>query len=111
MVLHDIDSNSTWVEALKNRTEGEMIICRTRALACMKICGITHTHQVPENEASSAYKETMQNSGMTYQLVPSEKHRRNLAEKVIQTWREHFIGVLCGTAASFLMNLWCQLIP
>ena len=26
MVVHDIDSNSTWVEPMKNRTEGEMIL-------------------------------------------------------------------------------------
>ena len=28
MILHDIDSNSTWVEPMKNRTEGEMILAR-----------------------------------------------------------------------------------
>ena len=34
-----------------------MILGRTRALARMKICGITPTHQVLYKEASSAYKE------------------------------------------------------
>ena len=33
MILHDIDSNSTWVEPMKNRTEGEMILARRRTLA------------------------------------------------------------------------------
>ena len=28
MILHEIDSNSTWVEPMKNRTEGELIIAR-----------------------------------------------------------------------------------
>ena len=31
MVLHELDSNSSWVEPMKNRTEGEMILARGRA--------------------------------------------------------------------------------
>ncbi len=56
MILHDIDSNSTWVEAMKNRTEGEMILARWWALACMKVQGIMSVHQVLDNEVSMAYK-------------------------------------------------------
>ena len=37
MILHDIDSNSTWAELTKNRTEGEMILARRWALARMKV--------------------------------------------------------------------------
>ena len=43
--------------------------------------------------------------------MPSDNHRGNLAKKVIQTWKDRCIGVLSGTAASFLENLWCQVIP
>ena len=91
MILHDIDSNSTWVEPMKNRTEGEMILARRRALARMKIQGIVPTHQVLENEISKAYKTEIQATGMTYQLVPPGDHRRNVAEKAIQTWKDHFV--------------------
>ena len=42
---------------------------------------------------------------MTYQLVPTYDHRRNLAEKDIQTWKDHFIGVMSGTAAAFPVHL------
>ena len=91
-------------------TEGDIILGQTCSLDRMKLCGITPTHQVLDNEASSAYKEAIRQSGMTYQLVPPDKHRRNIAEKLIQTWKYHFIGVLCGTAASFPMHFWCQLI-
>ena len=111
IVLHDIDSKSTCVETFKNRTEGEMVLGRTRALAHTKLCVITPRHQVLENEASSAYHEAIRHSGMTYRLVLPDKHRRNLEENPIQMWKYHFIGVLCGMAASFPMHSWCQLIP
>jgi len=37
MILHDINSNSTWVEPMKNQTKCEMILARRRALAQLKI--------------------------------------------------------------------------
>lgn len=48
---------------------------------------------------------------MTYQLVPPDDHRRNVAEKAIQTWKDHFVAVISGTADKFPLHLWCQLIP
>ena len=38
---------------------------------------------------------------MTYQLVPPDDYRCNLEEKSIQTWKEHFIGMMSETAESF----------
>ena len=99
MILHDIDSNSTWVEPMKNRTEGEMILARQQALARMRIQGIIPSHQVLDNEISKAYKTEIQEAtGMTYQLVPPDDHRRNIAEKATQTCKDHFVGVLSGTS-------------
>ena len=77
----------------------------------MKLYGIVPKHQVLNNEASAAYKEVIRQLGITYQLVPSDNHRRNIVEKAIKTWKYHFIGVLHGTAATFPMHLLCQLIP
>ena len=48
---------------------------------------------------------------MTFQLVPPDNHRCHLAEKAIQTWRDHFIGVVSRTTATFPVHLWCQEIP
>eukprot|EP00804_Cyclotella_cryptica_P006226 CCRYP_020767-RA/>CCRYP_020767-RA protein AED:0.16 eAED:0.16 QI:0/0/0/1/1/1/2/0/846 len=67
----------------------------------MKACGIQPTRQVLDNEISAAYKLAITASGMTYQLVPPDDHRRNIAEKAIQTWKDHFIAVISGTDAKF----------
>jgi hypothetical protein len=48
---------------------------------------------------------------MTYQLVPPDDHRHNMAKKVIQTFKDHFIRVLSGCAATMPIILWCQLLP
>jgi hypothetical protein len=111
MIHHNIDSNSTWVEPMKNRTEGKMILVRRRALAQMKLQQIVPTHQVLDNEISKAYKTEIQATSMTYQLVPPDDHRCNMAEKTIQTWKDHFVGVLSGTSDTFPLHLWCQALP
>eukprot|EP00804_Cyclotella_cryptica_P015313 CCRYP_005420-RA/>CCRYP_005420-RA protein AED:0.40 eAED:0.40 QI:0/0/0/1/1/1/2/0/218 len=95
----------------QNKTEGELILARNRALQRMKACGIQPTRQVLDNEISAAYKLRHHASGMTYQLVPPGDHRRNIAEKAIQTWKDHFIAVISGTGAKFPLHLWCQLLP
>ena len=111
MILYHVNSNSIWVEPTKNRTEGELILARSRALLRMKACNITPRHQVLDNEISAAYKDAITTSAMTYQLVPPDDHRRNIAKKAIQTWKDHFVSALSGTADNFPLHLWCQLIP
>jgi hypothetical protein len=34
-----------------------------------------------------------------------------MAEKAIQTFKDHFVGVLSGCAPTFPMHLYCQLLP
>jgi len=58
-----------------------------------------------------AYKTKTQATGMTYQLVPPDDHRHNIAEKAIQTWKDHFMCVLSGTFDTSPLHLWCQVLP
>ena len=109
MVLYRMDSNSIWAEAMKNRTEDEMILARDRALTRMRATGLTAVHQVLDNEASALYKKAITDSGMPYERVPPDNHRRNLAERLMQTWKAHFISVPSGTATEFPMHL-CDLV-
>ena len=88
-----------------------MILARRRASERTKAQDIVPTHQVLDNEISTSYRLEIKKTSMTYQLVPPDDHRNNLAEKSIQTWKNHFIGMISGTAESFPDHLWCQAIP
>ena len=88
-----------------------MILSQRQALKQMKLQGIFPDHQVPDNEISAAYKAEILSTDMTYQLVPPNYHHRNIANKAIQNWKDHFVGVLSVTAATFTVHLWCQAIP
>ena len=77
----------------------------------MELQNIVPVRQILDNEISEAYKEEIRNTGMTYQLVPPDDHRCNIAEQTIQTWKNHFVSVLSGAASTFLLHLCCQVIP
>jgi hypothetical protein len=49
MVIHYIDSNSLWAEALKDNTSGELILGHAQALEQMQKAGIVPKHQVLDN--------------------------------------------------------------
>ena len=111
MIIHEIDGNSTWVDPMKNKTQGEIINARRRALLRMKLQGIVPMHQILDNETSQAFKGEIRNTGMTYQLVPPYNHRRNISDRDIQTWKNHFVRILSGAAATLPLHLRCQAFP
>jgi hypothetical protein len=111
MVIHHVDSNSLWAETLKDNTGSKLILGRAWALEHMRKAGIIPKHQFLDNQASVGYKKAISNSDMTYELVPPDDHQHNMAEKAIQTLKDHFVGVLSGCAPTFLLHLWCQLLP
>ena len=47
----------------------------------------------------------------TYQLVPTDVHRRNIAERAIRTFKAHFLSILSGIPPSFPNYLWDKLLP
>ncbi len=111
MILHHVDSNSSWSEAMQNQLGGELILARARALARMQHRGLIPKHQILDNQASMEYKAAIKASGMTYELVSPKENQRNMAEKAIQTFKDNFVGVLSGCAPSMPIHLWCQLLP
>ena len=111
MILNDVDSNSSWVEALKDNTGGELILVQAQALERMQKVGIIPKHQILDNQKLAAYKEAICASDMPFELVPPDDHCCNMVEKAIQTFKDHFIGVLSGCAPTFPLHLWCQLLP
>jgi hypothetical protein len=97
MLLHHVNSNSMWVDPLKNQKEPMLIAAQTRALERMQRQGIVPKHQILDNQChglmQQAIKETTLSDGsiskMTYELVPPEEHQQNMAKKSIQTNKLH----------------------
>ena len=68
---------------MKNRTDAEFVRVHDEIITEFTIRGVKPKTQRLDNEASAAYEAAIRDSGMTFQLVPPDDHRRNTAEKVI----------------------------
>ena len=110
MVIIEMDSNAILVEAMRNRTSGKMVQAYQKLVDRLKLHGFKPNMHILDNECSAEFKQTIIENGMKYQLVPPHDHRRNIAEKAIQVFKDHFVTVLCGTAEKFPMGLWCRIL-
>jgi hypothetical protein len=111
MVLCEIDGNQILAEPMQNRSEGSLILTRQKLMNRLKQSGIYPKMQYVDNEASAAFKQSIKDDKMDYQLITPHMHRANIAEKAIQTFKNHFKSILSGVDDSFPVQLWDRLIP
>ena len=77
----------------------------------LKTRGHVIDHQVLDNEASKEYRRHVTDIwAATYQLVPPNVHRRNIAERAICTFKAHFLSILSGIPSSFPNSVWDKLL-
>jgi hypothetical protein len=63
-----------------------------------------------DNEASAEFKKSLKKYGVEYQLVPPHVHRRNAAERAIQTFKNHFLAFLATCDPDFPVSEWDRLL-
>ena len=111
MVLYYMDGSYIMMEPMKSRHENEMIWVHNILMERLKTRGFHPKKQMLDNEISKAYQKAIENHGMEVEKVPKEAHRRNAAEKAIQTAKNHLKAILAGCDKSFPMHLWDRLLP
>jgi len=76
MVLIEIDSNAILVEAMKNRTLGEMIRAYLVLVTVthLRNAGITPKMHILDNKCSEELKAQIWKNNMTFQVVPPHDH-------------------------------------
>ena len=110
LVLYHFHSNAILATPLKGRTdthhtEGLEVLLRPLLLA-----GFKPDIHMMDNEASQKVKNFLTLNKIAYQLAPPHIHRRNIAERAIRTFKNHFISGLATTDKLFPIHLWDKLI-
>jgi hypothetical protein len=97
LVLVEIDSGAILVEAMLDRSAGKQ--CRAYQVLVNRLhqCKIYPKKHILDNEISDKFREIIKHNKMEHELVPPHDHRRNIAEKGIQKFKDHLIASLCGT--------------
>ena len=113
MVLAEINSDAILVEAMKNRSSGEMVRADLLLIKRLHAAKIFPTKQVLNNEISQAYKDAIESVIIEYELEPSHNHEQNIAERAIRTFKNHLVSTLCGTDKNFpvyAINCWLDIL-
>ena len=110
-ILYHYDSNSIHARAIPSRTKHQLLTAYKSIVQDLTKRGFKPRLHTLDNEISDLMKDYMHDEDITYQLTPAGLHRRNLAERAIQTFKNHFIAGLCSTHPDFPLVLWDYLIP
>jgi hypothetical protein len=95
---------------MKNRTDREMIRAYTSLHKQLINAGLKPELQVTDNGCSTTFRQYLANERIAVQLVPPHLHRKNAAERAIQTFKNHFVAGLCSVDKQFPMHLWCEIL-
>ena len=67
--------------------------------------------QILDNRVSTDFINTIVEYWCaTYQIVPPNVHRRNVAERAIRTFKAHFLAILAGVDPNFPKYMWDNLL-
>ena len=112
MVAVELDGNYIDAEPVKSRKAKELTDAYQKIFRRWKstvvICPNWH---ILDNEAPEELKQAIRENKCRVELTPADMHRRNIAERGIQTFKGHFISVLAGVANNFPINQWDELLP
>jgi hypothetical protein len=105
LILYDYDSNIVLSAPMKNRGDKDMVRTFDLLIRSLITRGLKPSLQRLDNEASLALRNYLTKQGIDYQLALPYIHRRNNAERAIQTFKNYFISGLCSVDPNFPHNL------
>ncbi len=112
MVAVELDGNYIDGEPLQSRSAKSLTKAYLAIFQRWKATGVICPNwHILDNEAPEELKQAIRDNKCRVELTPADQHRRNAAERAIQTFKGHFISVLAGVDNSFPINQWDELLP
>lgn len=110
LIMFCVDANYIHCEPMTTRHGAEYARAYTRGIEFFQEHGITPHWERLDNETSNELTKAAKKLNITIQYLPPNNHRASKAERAIQTWKGHFISVLCMTHPDFPMGAWNHLL-
>ena len=111
MIGYHFDANYIMAHPVRDCTAGTLTKAWEHMHKEFQRAGSAPETWVLNNEKSNEFKSAFNKYDVQYQLVPPRSHRRNLAERAIQTWKNHFKAGLVIADPKFPLTEWDRLIP
>ncbi len=112
MVAVELDGNYIDAEPLKTRKAKDLTEAYQKIYQRWKATGVICPNwHILDNEAPAEFKQAIRENKCRVELTPPDMHRRNIAERAMQTFKGHFKSVLAGVSDDFPIREWDELIP
>jgi hypothetical protein len=105
------DCNYVKFIPMKSRSLSEWVKAYYNIHQELTVKGFKPRLQTLGNKALVGLNKFFTTNNLNYQLVPPHYHRRNSAERAIQTFKEHFVAGVSSVDPSFPMHLWDRVLP
>ena len=110
LIGYHFDGNAILGQPIKNRSADTLTTAWETIHKQYETSGNSPQIYVLDNEKSSTLIQAFNKNGVTYQLVPPNNHRSNMAERAIQTFKHHFKSGLATCDPDFPLAEWDRLI-
>jgi Reverse transcriptase (RNA-dependent DNA polymerase) len=110
-ILYDQTSNHIFAEPIQSTSDADITKAFEKVIGMLQKAGINPDLHMLDNQCGKLQIAALERLGIKHQVVPPGMHRRNAAERAIQTFKDHFISILCGTDDTFPLKIWDKLIP
>ena len=111
MVAYGHNYNTIHAEPMKNCSGPELLKGYTTIHNLLSQRGLALKMHYLDNECPTVLQQFMTEKDKRFQLVPPHLHRRNSAERAIQTFKNIFIEGLASINKNFPVHIWCRLLP
>jgi hypothetical protein len=111
MILYDYDTNAILSKPLKSRQASELTTAWTKLHEKLQANGFAPNLHILDNKCSEELKKAFRKYNVDFQRVPPHSHRRNAAERAIQTGKSHFSAGLATCDPKFPLAEWDILMP
>jgi hypothetical protein len=111
LCVYDYDGNYVRAEPLKSNSAIDVRNAYSRALEFFRQSGYTPALLVLDIATSGLLEAFLKKENIKFQFVTPSNHRANIAERAIQTFKNHFVSTLVGTDPAFPLIFWSYMIP
>ena len=110
-ILYDVDVEYIHAIPIKTRKASALVTAFKEAYSELIQCGFEPTLLRTDHETSNELIAAIKERHLDYEIVTTGVHRRNPAERAIQTFKSHFISIINGIDVGYPRDGWDYLIP
>ena len=110
-VMYNYESNAILVQAIPNRQAHTIANAWENLTKRLNMNGHQYSNFLLDNEILVELKNAFKKYNTKYECVPPKIHRRNVAKRAIQTFKNNFLASLATCDPKFPIHEWDQLLP